>query len=304
MNPTSARALAPRCARAARAARAPRPGVAPPPAALRPCASPADSDLPPGLHQVRLRQLAAGPRALPVHRHPLGHLLPARLRRGMPPPNPAPAGRPGDRGPHSSPQGRRRERLWPAWPPPRAGPHRKPSFLISHRRSEGSTVPPEPSREPEFGASSAGRAGTSGRKPRLGAKSRSRESREGDVRELIRVMGGTTSQHPGHAPVEWETDTQGSRCPRDREPVVSVRSWTASPPARLRIVPEFHCPCIPSMPRAVHCHPGQGGRTGVTAPPSFLPGIGWGGPLDSRHISLKAEKNRLPPPALFSGWGN
>lgn len=98
MNPTSARALAPRCAPAARAARAPCPGVAPPPAALRPCASPADSDLPPGLHQVRLRQLAAGPRALPVHGHPLGHLLPARLRRGMPPPNPAPAGRPGDRG--------------------------------------------------------------------------------------------------------------------------------------------------------------------------------------------------------------
>lgn len=43
------------------------------------CPPPADPDLPPGLHQVRLRQLAAGPRAVPIHGHPLRHLLAAHL---------------------------------------------------------------------------------------------------------------------------------------------------------------------------------------------------------------------------------
>lgn len=123
MTPRSARAFvssAPRCAPVATAAHAPVGalpfpartcvGVAPSqhapvwawplpqPRAQGPALPPADSHLPPGLHQVRVRQLAAGPRAVPVHWHPLGHLLPARLRRGMPPPNPAPAGHPGDRG--------------------------------------------------------------------------------------------------------------------------------------------------------------------------------------------------------------
>lgn len=58
------------------------------------------------------------------------------------------------------------------------------------------------------------------------------------------------------------------------------------------------CTCFPSTSWAIHCYPGQRGGTGVTAPPSFLPGpgISWGGPLDQRDVSLKAEKNWLPPP--------
>lgn len=320
MTPTSARAFvssAPRCAPVATAAHAPVGalpfpartcvGVAPSqhapvwawplpqPRAQGPALPPADSHLPPGLHQVRVRQLAAGPRAVPVHWHPLGHLLPARLRRGMPPPNPAPAGHLGDRGSSfHTPKGGGESVCGRPGHHPDPGPPRKPSFLGSHRCFKG---------EAEFHQKLL-RGRSSGRAPQAepgpgtpGAESRSRASREGDVsppfpsRSLVRVIGGTKPQHPGHAPAEWEPGAQGFRCPRDREPVVS-----GSVHVTCQAAPAFR-----QRPGPFTATPGRGAERGSRRP--LLPPWPWdqlGRPPGPAGCQPKGRKE-LAPTTPFSG---